>query len=68
MKQVNVYYPFLFSTFKRDHSLMLSDLKWKAFETHDFLGDSEDWALLLENMHCIQLLIWSLSFMIMKIY
>ncbi|QUM79842.1 hypothetical protein HWV01_05720 [Moritella sp. 5] len=50
MKQANVYYPFLFSTFKRDHSLMLSDLKWKAFETHDFLGDGEDWALLLENM------------------
>ncbi|MFT5806624.1 MAG: hypothetical protein ACI9LG_000894 [Moritella dasanensis] len=50
MKQVNVFHPFLFSTFKRDHSLMLSDLKWKAFESHDFLGDGEDWALVLENM------------------
>lgn len=29
---------------------MLSDLKWKAFELHDFLGDGEDWTLLLENM------------------
>ncbi len=50
MKQVNVYQPFLFSSFKRSHSLTLSDLKWKAFEQHDFLGDGEDWALLLENM------------------
>ena len=46
----NIYYPFLFSTFNHDHSLKLSDLKWKAFESHDFLGDGEDWALLLENM------------------
>ncbi|QUM84071.1 Imm51 family immunity protein [Moritella sp. 28] len=50
MKQANVYHPFLFSTFNHDHSLKLSDLKWKAFESHDFLGDGEDWALLLENM------------------
>ena len=50
MKQVNVYQPFLFSSFQRSHSLTLSDLKWKAFELHDFLGDGEDWALLLENM------------------
>ncbi len=50
MKQANVYQPFLFSSFQRRHSLTLSDLKWKAFEQHDFLGDGEDWALLLENM------------------
>jgi hypothetical protein len=50
MKQANVYQPFLFSSFQRDHSLTLSDLKWKAFEEHDFLGDGEDWALLMENM------------------
>ena len=50
MKQENVYQPFLFSSFKRSHSLMLSDLKWKSFELHDFLGDGEDWTLLLENM------------------
>ena len=50
MKQANTYYPFLFSSFQRDHSLALSDLKWKAFERHDFLGDGEDWALLIENM------------------
>ena len=25
-------------------------MKWKAFEQHDFMGDSEDWALVLENM------------------
>ena len=50
MKEVSVYYPFLFSSFNRDHNLQLIDLKWKAFEAHDFLGDGEDWALLLENM------------------
>jgi len=50
MKQVNVYQPFLFSSFQHSHSLTLSDLKWKAFEQHDFLGDGEDWTLLLENM------------------
>jgi hypothetical protein len=50
MKQANVYYPFLFSSFQRSHSLTLSDLKWKAFERHDFIGDGEDWGLLLENM------------------
>lgn len=50
MKQENVYQPFLFSSFQRSHSLTLSDLKWKAFEQHDFLGDGEDWALLLENL------------------
>lgn len=50
MKQVNVYQPFLFSSFQHSHSLTLSDLKWKAFEKHDFLGDGEDWALVIENM------------------
>lgn len=50
MKQPNVFQPFLFSSFQRDHSLMLNDLKYKAFEAHDFLGDGEDWALLIENM------------------
>jgi len=50
MKQANVFQPFLFSSFQRSHSLTLSDLKWKAFEEHDFLGDGEDWALLIENM------------------
>jgi hypothetical protein len=50
MKQANVYQPFLFSSFQRDHSLTLSDLKWKVFEQHDFLGDGEDWALVMENM------------------
>lgn len=50
MKQVNVFQPFLFSSFQRDHSLILNDLKGKAFEAHDFLGDGEDWALLIENM------------------
>lgn len=50
MKQVNVYQPFLFSSFQHSHRLTLSDLKWKAFEKHDFLGDGEDWALVIENM------------------
>ena len=50
MKQVNVFQPFLFSSFQHGHSLTLNDLKWKAFEKHDFLGDGEDWALLIENM------------------
>jgi len=50
MKQVNVFQPFLFSSFQRDHSIILNDLKCKAFEQHDFLGDGEDWALLIENM------------------
>lgn len=50
MKQANVFHPFLFSSFQHGHSLTLSDLKWAAFEKHDFLGDGEDWALLLENM------------------
>lgn len=50
MKQVNVFQPFLFSSFQRKHSLILNDLKCKAFESHDFLGDGEDWALLIENM------------------
>lgn len=50
MKQVNVYHPFLISSFQRSHSLSLGDLKWKAFEAHDFLGDGEDWQMLMENM------------------
>lgn len=50
MKQVNVFQPFLFSSFQRDHSLTLNDLKCSAFELHDFLGDGEDWALVIENM------------------
>jgi hypothetical protein len=50
MKQVNVFQPFLFSSFQHGHSLTLNDLKWKAFEKHDFLGDGEDWALFIENM------------------
>lgn len=50
MKQPNAYQPFLFSSFQRDHTITLSDLKWSSFEPHDFLGDGEDWALVLENM------------------
>jgi len=50
MKQVNAYHPFLFSSFQKLHSLTLGDLKWKAFERHDFLGDGEDWGMLIENM------------------
>jgi len=50
MKQVNVFQPFLFSSFQHGHRLTLSDMKWKDFEAHDFLGDSEDWAFVLENM------------------
>jgi len=50
MKQVNVYQPFLFSSFQHSHRLTLSDLKWNVFEKHDFLGDGEDWALVIENM------------------
>lgn len=50
MKQPNAYQPFLISSFQRDHTITLSDLKWATFEQHDFLGDGEDWALVLENM------------------
>ncbi len=50
MKQINVYQPFLISSFQRSHTLTLSDMKWAAFEQHDFLGDGEDWALLIENL------------------
>ena len=50
MKNVNTFQPFLFSSFKKSHSITLSDLKWSAFEKHDFLGDGEDWGLLIENM------------------
>lgn len=50
MKQANAYQPFLFSSFQKLHSLTLGDLKWKAFEQHDFLGDAEDWGMLIENM------------------
>ena len=50
MKQANAYQPFLFSSFQKLHSLTLGDLKWKAFEVHDFLGDGEDWGMVVENM------------------
>ena len=50
MKQPNAFQPFLFSSFQKKHSLTLGDLKWKAFEVHDFLGDSEDWGMVIENM------------------
>lgn len=50
MKEANAYQPFLFSSFQRIHTLTLSDLKWSAFELHDFLGDGEDWAMLIENL------------------
>jgi len=50
MKQVNVFQPFMFSSFQHGHCLTLTDMKWKAFEAHDFMGDSDDWALVLENM------------------
>lgn len=50
MKHVNTFQPFLFSSFQKSHSITLSDLKWPAFEQHDFLGDGEDWALLIENL------------------
>ena len=50
MKQPNAFQPFLFSSFQKKHSLTLGDLKWKAFEDHDFLGDSEDWGMVIENM------------------
>ncbi|MCG6201868.1 Imm51 family immunity protein [Psychromonas antarctica] len=50
MKHANAYQPFLLSSFKKDHSLTLSDLKWSAFEQHDFLGDGEDWTMLIENL------------------
>ena len=49
MKQENVYQPFLFSSFQHSFSITLSDLRWKAFENHDFMGDGEDWALLMQN-------------------
>ncbi|MFT6927824.1 MAG: hypothetical protein ACJAZP_003469 [Psychromonas sp.] len=50
MKHANVYQPFFLSSFQRIHTLTLNDLKWTAFEAHDFLGDGEDWALVMENM------------------
>lgn len=50
MKEANAYRPFLFSSFQKSHSITLSDLKWSAFEVHDFLGDGEDWALMIKNM------------------
>jgi hypothetical protein len=50
MKQANAYQPFLFSSFKKLHSLTLGDLKWKAFERNDFLGDGEDWGMVIGNM------------------
>ncbi len=50
MKQPNAFQPFLFSSFQKIHSLTLGDLKWKAFESHDFLGDSDDWGMVIENM------------------
>ena len=50
MKQANVFQPFLFSSFQHGHCLTLSDMRWNFFEAHDFMGDSDDWALVLENM------------------
>lgn len=50
MKQPNVYQPFLFSSFHQVHTLTLHDLKWAAFESHDYLGDGEDWSLVIENL------------------
>jgi hypothetical protein len=50
MKYANAYQPFLLSSFQRVHTLTLNDLKWAAFEAHDFLGDGEDWALVIENL------------------
>ncbi|WP_354625201.1 Imm51 family immunity protein [Psychromonas sp. MME2] len=50
MKQPNAYQPFLISSMKKDHTITLSDLKWTTFEENDFLGDGEDWGLVLTNM------------------
>lgn len=50
MKHANAYQPFFLSSLQRVHTLTLNDLKWPAFEAHDFLGDGEDWALVMENM------------------
>ena len=50
MKQPNAFQPFLFSSFQKKFSLTLGDLKWKAFEHHDFLGDGDDWSMVIENM------------------
>ncbi|TEW54316.1 hypothetical protein E2R68_08565 [Psychromonas sp. RZ22] len=50
MKQPNAFQPFSFSSFQKIHSLTLGDLKWTAFEHHDFLGDGDDWEMLIENM------------------
>lgn len=50
MKQANVFQPFLFSSFQHGHCLTLSDMRWSDFEVHDFMGDSDDWALVMENM------------------
>ena len=36
--------------FSKKFSLTLGDLKWKAFEHHDFLGDGDDWSMVIENM------------------
>jgi len=50
MKHANAYQPFFLSSLQRVHTLTLNDLKWPAFEAQDFLGDGEDWALVVENM------------------
>ncbi|WP_445362593.1 Imm51 family immunity protein [Microbulbifer sp. ANSA003] len=46
----NTFYPFKLSEYGGAYSLLLTDLKWDAFEEAGFLGNGHDWNRLIENL------------------
>lgn len=50
MNKENPYRPFITSEYEGSISLLLTDLKWDAFEQSGFEGNGYDWSRLIENM------------------
>lgn len=50
MTNDNTFYPFTLSEHEETYSLLLTDLKWDAFEKEGFLGNGHDWNRLIENL------------------
>jgi len=46
----NTYYPFTLSEHEGISSLLLTDMKWGAFEKEGFLGSGHDWNRLIRNL------------------
>ena len=50
MTKENKYYPFTISVTENTFSLLLTDLKWDAFEKSCFMGNGHDWNRLIKNL------------------